>query len=568
MINLKAYYGPDGEYNGLTRRQLLKMMAAGAGTMSFAALLAACGDDDDDDDTPDVPATTDDDTDDESMDVDDEEDDDALADEPADDDGGEFVIAQGPEITSLDGSMTTGMLTFNVVQHFMEPLVHRSDDFSLEPFLATELDQIDDVTMRVTLRDGVVFHNGDPLTVDDVVYSFERMADPDTGSDLLRYVRTLESATAVDDQTVDLTLTEPDATFGLRLTLLPIVPQAVVEELGDPEFDQNPMGTGPYRFVEWRRGERVTIERFDDYWGEPARNQRLHFRGIPEDATRVAELQTGAVDIITNVPNHVVPEIEQADGIQIKAVNSLRTLFALLNSHKEPFNDVRMRQAANYAVDVQLIVDEMLDGFGQPTSQPWGPEVFGFHPGYDDFYAYDPDRARELMEEAGYGDGVEINFVSPSGRYLRDVEVSQNIAAQLEEVGFTVNLNLLEFQAFMDNFINIHPEPNPDLDIALFSNANNTADADYNLTLNVHSQNRGTYWVNTEVDDLIDQARQVFDQDERLALYHQIVEIMVEEAAWLYLYTSHDIYGVSDRAADWEPRADEMIYLPRVAVRG
>jgi peptide/nickel transport system substrate-binding protein len=255
-----------------------------------------------------------------------------------------------------------------------------------------------------------------------------------------------------------------------------------------------------------------------------------------------------------------VPELESSDDTAVYEINSLRTIFAILNTHKAPFDDVRVRQAANFAIDKELIVVGLLDGYASPASQPFGPEVFGYNPDVEGAYTYDPDRARELLAEAGHSDGVAVNFFSPAGRYLKDEEVVQAVAAQLEEVGFQVNVNFLEWQAYFDTYI-AAGSPSDELDIAFFSNANNTADADYNLSLNVHSGGRGIYWTNAEVDQLIDEARQIVDQDERQATYHTIVETMVEEAPWIYLYTQHDLYAATGRLQGWEPRPDEMIDL-------
>lgn len=557
--SLSAYLQGD-----ISRRELIRRITMlGISVPAISMLLQACGGEDGEEESEDEPgagqaqptptvadAVVDDET------PEDEADDPASGDEPT----GELVVAQGPEITSLDGSMSTGMLTFNVVVHIMEPLLMRGTDMLPHPHLAEEMEQVDERTVRFTIREGVTFHNGDPLTVDDVVFTLQRISDPDSGSDLYRYANTVTSVEAIDDRTVEVQLSEPDVTFPLRMTLVPIVPKNVVEEMGDAEFDANPMGTGPYRFVSWQRGDRVTLEAFDGYWGDPPAIKTLVFRGIPEDSTRIAEVQTGAADLVTNVPTHLVPEIESSEEATILQTNSLRTIFAVLNTHKAPFDDARVRQAVNFAVDKDLIIEGLLDGYSSPTNQPFGPEVFGYNPDLEGYYAYDPDRARSLLAEAGYEDGVEVNFYSPAGRYLKDEEVAQNIAAQLEDVGFRVNLNFLEWQAYFDTYFGTGTASD-DLDIGFFSNANNTGDADYNLSLNVHSGGRGIYWVNPDVDQMIDEARQTAEQDERLEIYHTLLETMVEEAPWLFLYTQHDLYGVTTRLKGWKPRPDEMIYL-------
>lgn len=551
----------------LSRRRLVQLAGAGASAVALTPLLAACGGDDDDtaDETPATSAatattssggastspttaatagtattpTTGEST---------------TGDEPT----GEATIAQGPEITNLDASMATGMLTFNLAIHNMEPLLFRGEDLLPEPFLAETHEYVDPTTLHLTIRDGVQFHNGDPLTVDDVVFTLQRVSGPDTESDHAPYTGSVAEVSAVDERTVEIKFSEHDATFLGRLALIPIVPKKVVEELGDEEFNANPMGTGPYQFVNWEAGQRVTYEAFPNYWRDQPKIKTLHFRGIPEDATRIAELQTGTLAIATNVPTQLIPELEESDNVQIAAVNSLRAFFVVLNSHQPPFDDVRARQAVNYAIDRELLIDGILDGHARPISQPFGPEVFGFNPELENYYTYDPDKAKSLLAEAGVEDGTEINIFGPSGRYLKDVEVIQNVAAQLEEIGFKVNQNVMEFQAYFDTYAT---QLNPELHMGLFSNANNTGDADYNLSLNLHSEGRAIYWSDPEVDAAIDEARSILETDEREQAYHELMQKIVEAAPWLFLYTLEDVYGVSSKLQGWTPRADEMIYL-------
>ena len=366
---------------------------------------------------------------------------------------GQAVVAQGPEITNLDASMYTGMLTFNVAVHMLEPLLMRGEDLQPKPHLAEKIEFPDNKTIHLSIRDGVKFHNGDTLTVDDVVFTLQRVSGPDTKSQHKPYTSAVESVTALDDKTVEIKLSESDVTFQGRLALIPIVPKKVVEASGDEGFDAKPVGTGPYKFVSWKRGDRVTEEAFTDYWQGSPKINTLVFRGIPEDSTRVAELQTGGLDVATNIPTQSVPQIKESGKAQIMTVDSLRTVFIVLNTLEKPFDDVRMRQAVNYGIDKKLIVDGVLDSYGKPNSEPFGPEVFGYDPNLEGYYAYDPNKAKQLMKDAGYGDGVEVNFYGATGRYLKDKEVQENIVSQLGEIGVKVNLHEMEFQAFFDTYI-------------------------------------------------------------------------------------------------------------------
>jgi peptide/nickel transport system substrate-binding protein len=559
----------------VTRRQVLQLMAAGAGAGTLAAFLAACGSSSDS-----TPTTSGGDSGSSGGSTATSGSAGASTATSAGSGGatpaasaasstvasggntaaptGEATIAQGPEITNLDSSMYTGVLAFNVAVHMMEPLLLSGEDLQPHPHLAERMELPDPNTIHLTLRQGVTFHNGDPLTVDDVVFTLQRVSGPDTKSEHKPYTKSVASVTALDDKTVEVKLSKPDVTFPGRLALIPIVSKKEVEAKGDEGFDASPVGTGPYKFVSWKRGDRVTMEATDNYWGGNPKIKTLVWRGIPEDSTRVAELQTGGLDIAVNIPTQSVPQLKESNKLEVVTANSLRTLFVILNTHKPPFDDVRMRQAVNYAIDKSLIVDGVLDGFGRPNSEPFGPEVFGYNKDLEGFYAYDPDKAKALMKEAGFEKGTEVKFFGATGRYLKDKEVEENIVAQLGEVGIKVNLTTLEFQAFFDNYIT---KVNDDMQMGFWSNANNTADADYGLALNVSSKGRGLYWSDPQVDQAIEDARQQVDTDKRAQMYHDMLDKIVKAAPWIFLYNQLDIYGKSKRLQDWKPRSNEIIYL-------
>lgn len=470
----------------------------------------------------------------------------------------EAVVAQAITILNLDSSMYAGNVVQSASLHMLEPLLRRQSDLQLHPFLAEEFTYVDDLTLHLRLREGVLFHNGDPLTVEDVVFTMQRVIGPDSESDHNTFMSSVASAEALDDRTVEIKTSQPDSRLLGRLALIGIVPKRVVEEVGPEAFDGSPVGTGPYRFVDWQRGDRVTFEAFPEYWQGPAGIARVVFQSIVEDATRVAELQTDQADIAINIPTQLVPEIENSDNAVIKTVDSLRTIFCFLNTHQPPFDDLRMRQAVNFAVDKQLIVDGVLDGYGRVVSQLAGPEVLGHAPDLEGSFAYDPERAKSLIAEAGFADGVEVNLFYPPGRYLKGDEVVQNLVDQLGEVGIQVNVTPLEFQVYLDRYMN---NLSPELHIGMWSNANDTLEVDYNLEINVHSKYRGVYWGGPDVDQAIDDAIQTIDRDARLEKYQAISRRMVEEAVWLFLYNQVDIYGVSSQLQGWEPRPDEVMYL-------
>ncbi len=546
----------------LPRRRVMRMMAAGAGAASLASVLAACG-------SASAPATgggtaipSPRATTAASSTVAASP---AAASNPSVPASGKVVVAQGPAITDLDASMHTGMLAFNIAVHIMEPLFLRGEDLQPQPLLAEKYEFKDDTTLLVSIREGIKFHDGSPLTSDDVVFTLQRASGPTSKSEHAIYMTSVQSVRPVDNRTTEVKLSKPDATLIGRLALIPIVPRKVVEQLGDDGFNSKPMGTGPYTFVSWQKGDRVTLEAFPGYWRAPASIKQLIFRGVKEDATRVADLRTGALDIATNIPTQQIAEVDQSKNAKVMKVNSLRSVYAVLNTRQPPFNDLRMRQAVNYAVDKKLITEGVLDGAGSPIGEPVGPEVFGYNPDLKNYYDYDLDKAKKLIADAGYGGGVDVKLFGPAGRLEKGDEVTQNIADQLKRVGIRVSVNLIEFQTYLENYSR---KLNPDLGLGYYSNANNTADADYLLSAGMSSKGRAPYWSSPDVDALIDQGKQTIDQNKRKEIYHDAVKKILDAAPWLFLYSQVDNYGVSNRLKGWKPRPDEMIYLYGLSVTG
>lgn len=535
----------------ISRRTTFRAFVLGTCAVTVPSLLAACGGSDE---PPPVPTMSQGTASTTQPTSGDEASDDSTTEGPQ----GELTILQPLEIRHLDSSIWPGNIIQSASLLVMEPVVRRGEDLEIHPFLAEKFEFVDNTTLRLTLRQNVPFHNGSILTVEDVVFTYRRVLDPNSMSGHARFMTTVASVDAIDDSTVEIRLSTPDARILGRLALIGIVSKAVVEEVGDEAYDADPVGTGPYTLKQWERGTQLTFEAFPDYWQGPPKIQTVTIRSVLEDSTRVAELLSGGADIVVNVPSQSVPEIERSDIAEIQAVTSLRTIFAFLNTHYPPFDDIRMRKAVNYAIDRQLIIDGVLDGFGVANHQLCTAEVLGYDPQLEGYYEYDPERARALMEEAGYGGGVEVNFFYPPGRYLKGDEVVANLVEQLAQLGITAKVHPLEFQTYQQNYMD---QLAPDLHIGMWSNANDTLELDYNLQINVHTVSRGHYWGGPEIDQKIDEAIATIDRDERERLYRAIARQMVEEAVWLFLYNQADIYGVSRRVRDWKARPDEVIYV-------
>lgn len=312
-----------------------------------------------------------------------------------------------------------------------------SDLLALKPMLAERWENPNPNTWRFHLRRGVKFHNGDPLTAEDVKFTID-LALANKGSTQNSYLGPTESVRVIDPYTVELVTRTPFPPLLTNISRLHIVPRAY-EKIGADAFStKQPIGTGPYRFVEWQRGQHIVLEANPDYWGGPPTPRRLMFRFIADPSTRAAELKAGGVDIITGPPVAQLKELATGDTT-IVTIPAVRVIAYPFNTLQKPLGDVRVRRALNLAVDRETIVKTLLQGYGKPTGQPFIPGWLGYDPEIKPF-PYDPARARKLLAEAGYPSGFEIPWNISTGVFLADKEIAEAASAMLGQVGVRVRL--------------------------------------------------------------------------------------------------------------------------------
>jgi len=478
--------------------------------------------------------------------------------------GRPVVIIQGVEPEGLDASITTGLYSLNPALHILEPLVDFDDKLRVVPRLAVAWKVINPTTVEFTLRPGVKFHDGTPLAASDVKFTFDRILDARNRSEFRRYFneRTVTEVRVVDERTVRFVLPEPRPVLLRTMTQVGITSHKAVTEMGAERFTRAPVGTGPYRIREWASGVRISMMANREYWGGAPPIPELVWRWLSEDATRVAELLSGNADIITGLPPELVKQVDSSQIARVASVRSLRTAFILMNTKKPPFNDVRVRKALNYGVNVQSIIDNLLGGFAERVPTVMGPLVAGYNPRLRP-YAYDAETAKKLLAEAGHPNGFTANFYAFRGRLLKDRELAEATTAHLQRIGVNVRLQFLDFAAVLA----LTQRYNRDVDLMLWSNANNNADASYNLELNFYSQGRGTYWSDPKVDELISAAAREVDEAKRERTYQEILRLITETyVPVIFLYDQKDLYGASRRLV-WEPRSDERINLLRALTR-
>jgi len=433
---------------------------------------------------------------------------DAYAISPATDSGDDVVINQSQMDSGLDPQDHRATPTDNIVMQAYEKLLDRDREGAILTSLAEDYSRQEDGVVRFHIRDGISFHSGDDLTPEDVAYSVNRIVDPDTGiaSPQQDQLAGVTGAEVVDgERAVDVMSDGLNPiVFSLFASYGPIVNKSWIQANENAYINQNIDGTGPFVLETYEQGVEVVFNRNDNYWKEAADISSLTVTSASESSTRVNSLLSGEADIIVNVPPQEVSRIEENDGSSIAATPSTRVIFNAMRYDVEPFDSPEFRQAVNYAIDLESIVQNVLSTFGDQTAQPTLDGFFGFN-GDLDPYPYDPEQAEALVEESGYA-GVEVELHTPVGRYLNDVEIAQAVAGYLDDLeNVTASVNQRDFQALAGEVTDGDIETSPHWYLLGWGNA--TFDASQTLIPLLKSDGVLTSWSNDEFDRVIEEAQ-------------------------------------------------------------
>lgn len=457
-----------------------------------------------------------------------------------------LIVGQIAEPQALDPAAVTAVNDFRILMNMYDGLVRYKDGtLEVEPALATEWTISEDGTVYTfTLREGVTFHDGSAFDAEAVKFNFDRMLDEahpyyDTGPfPLSFFFSSVESVDVIDAQTVAFNLNGPYAPFLSNLaypTGLIVSPAAVMEHGAD--FGRNPSGTGAFTFGEWRSNEAVVVQANPDYWDGAPELETVVFRPITDANTRTAEMLAGGIDLMVEVPPVALSEF-QGDTYTVHEQAGPHVWFLILNAKEGPFADVRVRQAANYAINKEAIVNDVLEGTAEVAAGPTPPAfAWAYNPDLEP-YPYDPDRARALLAEAG-AEGAELTFyVTEGGSGMLDpVAMGTAIQADLEAVGLDVTIETYEWNTFLGN---VNPGLEGKADMAQMAWMTNDPDTLPFLALRTEAWpdkggfNSG-YYSNPEVDVLLDAARVETDQDERARLYQEMQVIVQKDAPWVFV---------------------------------
>ena len=462
-----------------------------------------------------------------------------------------LIVGQGADAVSLSPHMTNDQPSARIMRQVYDTLIVQTETLELEPGLAESWEQIDEVTWEFNIRQGVQFHDGTELTASDVQWTLDRLRDPETAAPAAFLVGFIDEIEVVDEYTVRITTEAPFVPMLSHLahTATSILSEEAVTGAGEDYGTEVVIGTGPFRFVSWETAAQIVLERNEDWWGGEVLPAEVIFRPITEGTVRAIELETGGIHIAYALEPRDAQRMMDQPRIRLHEVETLATSYVGFNVQQEPFDDVRVRQAINYALDAETIVDVIYEGQGIPATSPISPQVFGAHPDLEP-YGYDPERALELLEEAGYGDGFSTTLWT-NDNPLR-IQIAEIAQAQLGDVGIDVEVQVLEWSTYLaDTAAGLH-------DMFILGWVAVTADADYGLYALFHSSQFGsagnrTFWAHDRVDELLDEGRATADPDEREALYREAQEIIVEEAPWIFLLITIEVNGTRDNVVGFVP---------------
>jgi peptide/nickel transport system substrate-binding protein len=435
------------------------------------------------------------------------------------------------------------------------------------PSLAVSWKALDDVTWEVKLRPGVKFHDGTPFTGRDVKATFERVLDPARKMPLRGNHLKIKSVEVLDDHTVRFHTDGPYPIFVERLTSLTMQSEKVIREKGHDWMQENPVGTGPYKLVRWDKKREHLLVRNEDYWGAKAYFKNVRVRIIPEQATQIAELISGGVDIIKSVPPDQVETINKSGSARVSASPILRTAFLQLDQAARggpnPFTDRRVRQAANLAADMDAVIKHVLNGLGDRVATVVNPMAFGFDPGLKP-YRPEPDRAKKLLAEAGYPNGFEVRFQTGlEGTEPGTLQTNEAIVADLVKVGIRAQQQYIgDTVAYSTRVRDGKAGPMLNLNWGYYS----VFDADAILFDIFKCGEPFSYYCNKELDDLIVAGRSTLDQKKRAEIYQKAQKLLFDDAGAIFKWSLRGVWGVSNRV-DYEAPRDEIDRMFVVTLR-
>ncbi len=417
--------------------------------------------------------------------------------------------------------------------------------------LAESWEYLDDTTLEVRLRQDAVWHDGEPLNADDFVFTWERMQAPDREStNFQRFDSWLEDVTALDDFTVQFKTSEPFAPALDTLEGFWIAPRHYIDEVGDDEFGLNPLGSGPYQVIEWQKDQFLNLEAAETWWGSPQPFPAVQFVIIPDTFTRAAALLSGDVHVVSDPPVAIVPQIESSDNAYVSISPDLRIQFiqfphdSTRRENTPEIDNKLVRQAFNYALDREKIANVIGQGYFEVVPGPWPGSSWAYPENAEELgYQYNPERARELLAEAGYPDGFTFYFGTSNGFSLMDNELMQACVPYFQDIGVEVEFSSLEWASY-------DPARDENQFSAYYLGLSGSTDphGSINQYMTSRGRTRGFYDTDPELEEVIWEGATIVDFEDRQAYYRDVVfPAIIDVAPWIFLWTPSTIVAVDNR---------------------
>lgn len=477
--------------------------------------------------------------------------------------GGTLNVVRLSDATSLDPHFITDIPSANInYQKVYEGLVKPDKDFVLQPSLAKEWKVIDDTTWEFKLNEGITFHDGAPFDAEAVKATFERLLDPATASPQREKFSMIKEVKVIDPTTVQFLLEYPYAPL---LSILAsqeggiISPKALAE---DPEsLKEKPVGTGPFVFESWKSGQEISLTRNEDYWGEKPNIDRVVFKVVPEDATRLAMIETGEAHINDQVPVTEIERIEASETMDLTRAEGLAVEFLGFNTQKAPLDDVRVRKAISHAIERESIISGVYNNVGTLANSAMSPKVFGYSENTKPA-EYDLNEAKKLLKEAG-AENLKISLLT-SDRKER-INMAEVIQSQLKGIGVEVEIQVVEY----GTFIEMTNSGEHQMYISGWGNA--TGDGDYNQYNLFHTASHGPagnsfYYSNSEADKMIEAAREETDENKRLEIYEEVAQIELDEAVYVPIRNYEHIAAHNKNVSGYWLNAANYLMLDGVEI--
>ncbi|BDF69492.1 ABC transporter substrate-binding protein [Oscillospiraceae bacterium] len=450
-----------------------------------------------------------------------------------------------------------GTSTTSAFEKIYDALTERDASGAVIPSVAKSWEAESDTAWLFHLEEGIKFTDGEELNADAVCFTWEVLSTWDTGwgniNDLLTVIDSIEK---VDDYTVRVNTIIPFGNLPLRMTMFRVLPPEYTKEVGVEGLREQPLGSGPYKYVEFSLGEHYSFTANPDHWrGEPAIKDITYVQ-IPDASARIMALEAGDVDLINDVPISQIEQLESKPGITVAAVPSTFTYFAQFNTYfNEALQDVRVRRALTMAVDVDQIIDKVFLGYAKKVNTPICSQAYDFYDPSIEREPYDPGAAKELLAEAGYADGLTLDLVINPDTYGL-VDTAQIIAAQLAEIGVTINV--VEKEA---GIIRQQYATNEVGDIVITGTGGTQGDCGLVTSIAFSPEGRYSVWGDTQLEEMRIRCESCVNKDEQAGLYSQLQQMAKDQCPAIPLWQSYNVYAYNSALRGWEPHATSLTIM-------